>query len=48
MISIDLVRILLGQGVRLFEYLGIEPIELEGTGVRESPGVIHLSFRVVK
>lgn len=47
-ISIDLVPVLLGQGVRLFEYLGIEPIELENTGVRQSPGVTHLSFRVVK
>jgi dihydrofolate reductase len=47
-IHIDLVPVLLGQGVRLFEYLGIEPIELESTGVRESPGVTHLSFRVVK
>ncbi len=28
--------------------LGIEPIELECTGVRESPGVTHLSFRLVK
>jgi len=47
-IHIDLVPVLLGQGVRLFEYLGIEPIELESTGVRASPGVIHLSFRIVK
>jgi dihydrofolate reductase len=47
-IHIDLVPVLLGQGVRLFEHLGIEPIELERTGVRESPGVTHLSFRVVK
>ena len=47
-INIDLVPVLLGQGVRLFEYLGIEPIELENTGVRQSPGVTHLSFRVVK
>ncbi len=47
-IGIDLVPVLLGQGVRLFEYLGIEPIELECTGVRESPGVTHLSFRLVK
>jgi dihydrofolate reductase len=47
-IQIDLVPVLLGQGVRLFEYLGIEPIELERTGVIESPGVIHLSFRVIK
>ncbi len=47
-IGIDLVPVLLGHGVRLFEYLGIEPIELERTGVIESPGVTHLSFRVVK
>ena len=47
-IQIDLVPVLLGQGVRLFEYLGIEPIELEKTGVREAPGVTHLSFYVVK
>lgn len=47
-IQIDLVPVLLGEGVRLFECLGIEPIELERTGVRESPGVTHLSFRVVK
>jgi dihydrofolate reductase len=47
-IGIDLVPVLLGQGVRLFEYLGIEPIELETTGVSKAPGVIHLSFRVCK
>jgi dihydrofolate reductase len=47
-IQIDLVPVLLGQGVRLFEFLGIEPLELERTGVIESPGVTHLSFRVVK
>lgn len=47
-INIDLVPVLLGQGVRLFERLGIEPVELESTGVIESPGVTHLSFRVVK
>jgi dihydrofolate reductase len=47
-IHIDLVPVLLGQGVRLFDHLGIEPVELERTGVIESPGVTHLSFRVVK
>jgi dihydrofolate reductase len=47
-IHIDLVPVLLGQGVRLFEYLGIEPIELERTGVIASNGVTHLSFRIVK
>jgi dihydrofolate reductase len=47
-IGIDLVPVLLGQGVRLFEYLGIEPVELESTGVREAPGVTHLTFRICK
>jgi dihydrofolate reductase len=47
-IHIDLVPVLLGSGVRLFEYLGIEPIELESTQVVEAPGVVHLTFRVVK
>jgi len=47
-IGIDLVPVLLGSGVRLFEYLGIEPIELESTSVTEAPGVTHLRFRVVK
>jgi dihydrofolate reductase len=47
-IHIDLVPVLLGSGVRLFEHLGIEPIELESTRVIEAPGVTHLTFRVVK
>ncbi len=47
-IHIDLVPVLLGQGVRLFEYAGIGPIELESTRVVMAPGVTHLRFRVVK
>jgi dihydrofolate reductase len=47
-IHIALVPVLLGQGVRLFEYIGIEPIELERTAASGSPGVTHLSFRVIK
>jgi dihydrofolate reductase len=47
-LGIDLVPVLLGSGVRLFERLGIEPIELETTKVVEAPGVTHLSFRLVK
>jgi dihydrofolate reductase len=45
---INLVPVLLGGGVRLFDNLGPEPIELESTGVVEAPGVTHLQFRVVK
>lgn len=47
-IHIDLVPVLLGSGVRLFEALGIEPLNLESTRVVEAPGVTHLTFRVVK
>jgi dihydrofolate reductase len=47
-IQIDLVPVLLGGGVRLFEHLGAAPIELESTGVVAAPGVTHLKFRIVK
>jgi dihydrofolate reductase len=47
-IQIDLVPVLLGGGVRLFEHLGAAPIELESTGVIATPGVTHLKFRIVK
>ena len=47
-IHIDVVPILLGNGVRLFDHLGIEPIRLESIRAIEAPGVIHLGFRVVK
>ena len=47
-IHIDLVPVLLGDGIRLFDHLGTEPIELESTRVIEGAGVTHLTFRVVK
>ena len=47
-IQIDLVPVLLGGGVRLFDHLGATPIELESTGVIVAPGVTHLKFRIVK
>ena len=46
-INIELVPVLLGNGIRLFDNLGAEPIELESTGVIESSGVRHLKFRIV-
>ena len=46
-IHLDLVPVLLGDGVRLFEHLG-GPIELERTRVVEGTEVTHLTFRVVK
>ena len=47
-VHVDLVPVLLGGGVRLFEHLGTTPIELESTRVIEAPDVTHLTFRVVK
>jgi dihydrofolate reductase len=46
-IHIDLVPVLLGAGIRLFDHLD-SPIELESTEVTESTGVTHLTFCVVK
>ena len=47
-VHLHLVPVLLGEGIRLFDYLGTQHIELEAMGVIEAPGVIHLSFRVMK
>jgi len=47
-IHINLAPVLLGAGVRLFDHLGTEPIQLERIRVIEAPGVTHLRFRVVK
>ena len=47
-LHIDLAPVLLGEGTRLFEPLGIEPIHLEQLQVVEYRGVTHLEFRVRK
>jgi dihydrofolate reductase len=47
-IGVDLVPILLGEGIRFFDNLGDARIELERTRVVEAPGVTHLRFRVVR
>ncbi len=47
-IQIHLVPVLLGEGIRLFDHIGTEQIELERTRVIESLSVTHLRFRVVK
>lgn len=47
-VHVDLVPVLLGGGVRFFDDLGDERIELERTRVIEAPGVTHMTFRVVK
>jgi dihydrofolate reductase len=45
-IELDLVPVLLGRGIRFFEYLGVEPIKLERTIAVLAPDVTHLRFRV--
>ena len=47
-IQIDLVPILLGAGVRLFDHLGPLPINLEIIDVIQGTGVTHLRYRVVR
>jgi hypothetical protein len=39
---------LAGAGVRLFDHLGGEAVELEPVRVIEAPGVSHLRFRVIR
>ena len=47
-IQIRLMPVLLGEGLRLFEHLGTERIELEQTRVREFPTRTDIRFRVVQ
>ena len=44
---LTIANVLLGEGVRLFDHLGAEPIYLERLRTAETPGATHLSFRVV-
>ena len=46
-IHIDLVPVLLWDGVRLFDNLGGQ-VELERTEIIEAPGVTHMTFRVIR
>ena len=47
-IHIDLVPVLLGNGVRLFESLKTTPVELADPDVAIGKGVTHLTYRVKK
>lgn len=47
-IHLHVVPVLLGDGVRLFDHLGADHIELEQTRHLETPGVTHLSYRIVR
>lgn len=46
-IDIDLVPILLGEGVPLFGELADAPVELEVQRIVDALGVTHFSYRVV-
>ena len=47
-ISIHLVPVLFGSGIRLFEHLGSEHVQLETIEVTETKEAIHLRFRLLK
>lgn len=47
-LHIDLVPVLLGEGIRLFEHLGVTPIQLEATRMVAGTGVTHVRYRVRK
>jgi len=47
-IMIHLVPLLLGEGIRLFDHLGGEAIELERTEIVATSGITSFRFRVVR
>lgn len=47
-IQVNLVPVLMGKGVRFFEHLGVERIELEAVRVLAAPDVTHITYRVLR
>ncbi|HMB22092.1 MAG: dihydrofolate reductase family protein [Chloroflexota bacterium] len=47
-ISLHVVPVLLGGGIRMFQPLDAKPIELECTGAVNTPKVTHITYRVIK
>jgi dihydrofolate reductase len=47
-LTISLVPVVLGRGVRLLDGLEAGSVDLELAGVVDAPGVTHLTYRVVK
>jgi dihydrofolate reductase len=45
---LDVAPVLLGAGVRLFDHLAPEPVELESIQVMATPSVTHLAYRVAR
>jgi dihydrofolate reductase len=46
-IEVSITPCLLGRGVRLFDHLGPDPVDLEQVQVVPSDGVTHIRYRVV-
>jgi len=44
-VRVDLVTVLLGEGIRFFDSLTSAPVKLEGPTVIEGTGVTHLYYR---
>ena len=47
-LDVGIVPVLLGEGLRFFEHLDVQQIELETTNVSETLGTIYLRFRFVR
>ncbi len=47
-LTISLVPVVLGRGVRLIDGIDAGSVGLELAGVVDAPGVTHLTYRVVK
>jgi dihydrofolate reductase len=45
-LQIGITPVLIGAGLRLFEQLGIEPVEMEIIQVLESPGRVDIRFKI--
>lgn len=47
-IQLHIVPIILGNGIRLFDQLGEQPIKLEPMRVVEAPEITHMRYRVIR
>jgi dihydrofolate reductase len=47
-LTISLVPVVLGQGVRLLDDLDPDSVQFDLVGVVDAPGVTHLTYRVIK